>query len=250
MNRIQPSLGLMLIAQTLLNDGHIVKIHDTALEGWDNHKMIDTKNQIVEIGQSDEQIAKVISDFSPDVIAISVLFSNLLGSSHNIANIAKKVDKNIIVILGGNHISNAIIDYKYAKVDKSLNLDDHIRDLENENIDFALTGEGEFQLVETVNAIMNKKDISKIPGLVKKIGNKKYIINPANRIHDLNLIPRPARHLVNMEGYFKIGAFHSAKSKSNRVLSVMCSRGCPENVLFALLQKCGDKILVGDLQTT
>ena len=95
LNRIQPSLGLMLIAQTLLNDGHIVKIHDTALEGWENHKMIEPKNQIVEIGQSDEQIAKVISDFSPDVIAISVLFSNLLGSSHNIANIAKKVNKNI-----------------------------------------------------------------------------------------------------------------------------------------------------------
>ena len=114
LNRIQPSLGLMLIAQTLIDAGHIVKIHDTALEGWENRKMIEPKNQIVEIGQSDEEIAKVISDFSPDVIAISVLFSNLLGSSHNIANIAKKVNKNITVILGGNHISNAIIDYKYA----------------------------------------------------------------------------------------------------------------------------------------
>lgn len=232
LNRIQPSLGLMLIAQTLIDAGHIVKIHDTALEGWENRKMIEPKNQIVEIGQSDEEIAKVISDFSPDVIAISVLFSNLLGSSHNIANIAKKVNKNITVILGGNHISNAIIDYKYAKVDKSLNLDDHIKDLENENIDFALTGEGEFQLVETVNAIVNKLDISKQSGLVKKIGDKKYIINAPVRIHDMNLIPRPARHLVNMEGYFNIGAFHSAKSRSNRVLSVMCSRGCPEKCTF------------------
>ena len=39
-NRIQPSLGLMLIAQKLLDHGHIVKIHDTALEGWDNRKNI------------------------------------------------------------------------------------------------------------------------------------------------------------------------------------------------------------------
>ena len=27
-------LGLMLIAQVLKDDGHIVKIHDPALEGW------------------------------------------------------------------------------------------------------------------------------------------------------------------------------------------------------------------------
>ena len=76
-NRIQPSLGLMLIAQTLKNDGHEVKIHDTALEGWENRTVIDPVNNVVLIGQSDDEIAKVISDFSPDVIAISVLFSNL-----------------------------------------------------------------------------------------------------------------------------------------------------------------------------
>ena len=186
----------------------------------------------MQVGQSDDEIAKVISEFSPDIVGISVLFSNFLDSAHDIARITKKVNNHIKVILGGNHISNAIIDYKYAKVDKSLNLENHIKDLENKNIDFALTGEGELQLVKTVNAIVNKQDISKLSGLVKKIGEKKYIINPPNRIHDLNLIPRPARHLVNMEKYFKIGAFHSPKSRSNRVLSVMCSRGCPEKCTF------------------
>ena len=74
-NRIQPSLGLMLIAQMLLNAGHNVKIHDSALEGWDNRKLIEPKNNVVMIGQSDDKIAKVISDFSPDIVAISVLFS-------------------------------------------------------------------------------------------------------------------------------------------------------------------------------
>ena len=52
-----------------------------------------------------------------------------------------------------------------------------------------------------------------------------------------------------MEAYFKIGAFHSAKSRSKRVLSVMCSRGCPENALFALHQACGVKIQDGDQQS-
>ena len=39
-NRIGPSLGLMLIAQPLIDSGHIVKIHDVALEGWNNKKKI------------------------------------------------------------------------------------------------------------------------------------------------------------------------------------------------------------------
>ena len=76
-NRIQPSLGLMLIAQILIDNGHEVKIHDTALEGWNNKKVIDAEKKIISIGQTDEAIKKVISDFSPDVVAISVLFSNL-----------------------------------------------------------------------------------------------------------------------------------------------------------------------------
>ena len=63
-NRIQPSLGLMLIAQMLLNAGHNVKIHDSALEGWDNRKLIDPKKKKLIIGQSDAEILKIISDFS------------------------------------------------------------------------------------------------------------------------------------------------------------------------------------------
>ena len=35
-----------------------------------------------------------------------------------------------------------------------------------------------------------------------------------------------------MEGYFKVGQFHSSKPRSRRVLNVMCSRGCPEKCTF------------------
>ena len=58
-NRIQPSLGLMIIGQKLLDEGHIVKIHDTALEGWNNKNLIDPKKNRITIGQSDEEIRKL-----------------------------------------------------------------------------------------------------------------------------------------------------------------------------------------------
>ena len=44
-NRIQPSLGVMLIAGMLEQHGHTVKIHDTALEGWDHRIIVDKKKK-------------------------------------------------------------------------------------------------------------------------------------------------------------------------------------------------------------
>ena len=49
-----------------------------------------------------------------------------------------------------------------------------------------------FSFLELVNKLINKEDISKVPGLVKKIGHEKYLINPSTRVHNLNLLPRPA----------------------------------------------------------
>ena len=121
-NRIQPSLGLMLIAPILERAGHTVKIYDSALDGWENRKLIDPKNKVVMIGQSDDKIAKAISNFSPDIVAISVLFSNLLESAHNIAKIVKKVKKNTTVVLGSNHISNVVTDYNISLINKNRNI--------------------------------------------------------------------------------------------------------------------------------
>ena len=78
----------MTIAQSLINNNHIVKIHDTALEGWNNKK--DLGNNKVLIGQSDKEIKNVIEEFNPDIVGISILFSNLNESGHTIASITKK----------------------------------------------------------------------------------------------------------------------------------------------------------------
>ncbi len=233
-NRIQPSLGLMLIAPILEQHGHKVKIYDSALDGWNKRKVLDQKNKIVMIGQDENGISKIISDFSPDIVAISVLFSNLLDSAHEIAKIIKKVNKNIKVVLGGNHISSAVSDFKYFNMQKNNGVNNIIHDLENSHFDYGMAGEGEFSFIKLVDAIINndENNLMKVPGLVKRISYGKYHINPNQSVHDLNLLPRPARHLVEMESYFDIGAFHSAKSRSKRVLSVMCSRGCPEKCTF------------------
>ena len=174
LNRMQPPLGLMIFAQMLIDDSHTVKIHDFALEGWDNHQLIDPMNDsLLSVGQSDEDIASLISEFSPDILAISVMYSTLMEETKNLAKIAKRLNKKTTVVIGGNCISNAVVDYKFSLMDKDSNLPDYITHFDYDDFDFAITGEAEFGFLKFVNAIANNTDTSKIPGLIKKIGEKK-----------------------------------------------------------------------------
>lgn len=229
LNRIQPPLGLMIISTTLIKNGYDVKILDTALEGWDNKVEIGL-NKVL-IGLSNEKIGDFIKNYNPDIIGISVLFSNLIDSAHTIASIAKKYNPKIKVVLGGNHITNSHIDYMHNVIHPGEKYPT-IKDLDDNNIDYAMTGECDFNFLKLVNAIFKNEDVRNVPGIVIKKNDGSYFYISSGRIVSLQELPRPSRHLVNMEGYFKIGAFHSPKSKSKRVLSVMCSRGCPEKCTF------------------
>ena len=66
-----------------------MRIRDTALEGYDNILNL-PEQDLITIGESDKDIEDYISDFDPDVIGISSLFSNLMEHTHTIAKIAKQ----------------------------------------------------------------------------------------------------------------------------------------------------------------
>ena len=230
-NRIQPPLGPMIAANVIRNEyGHDVKIHDTALADWYNQRLQGDGRTVV-IGQNDADIARVIGEYQPDVVGISALFSNLMESAHGIAKIVKEVNPNITVVLGGNYVSNEVEDMLYARKVSDSNMPTRLVSLENQHLDYIMRGEVDLAWPMLADAIINKKDISAIPGLVMRDGSD-YKINSKPGVVDVKKLPLPARDLAHMEEYFKIGAFHSAKSKSNRVLSVMASRGCPEKCKF------------------
>lgn len=242
-NHLQPSLGLMTLASVLKERGRDVSIYDSALEGWNNITYIDERSYLV--GNSIDQIKERISDNSPDIIGISALFSNLVESAHNIARLAKEVNPKIKVVLGGNHISNSVLDYQYAQRVPDSNIPQRILDMEDENIDYSLIGESDFGFADLVDSILNNQDVSNIPGIVMRKRNLKegYIINDFLRVNDLSNLPNPARELVDMEKYFQIGSFHLEESPSKRVVNVLASRGCPENCSFCSTpQMWGNKI--------
>jgi anaerobic magnesium-protoporphyrin IX monomethyl ester cyclase len=234
LNRIQPPLGPMIMASAIRKRGYDVRIHDAALEGWD--RKVDLGNNKIIIGQTDNELGETIGEYDPDFVAISALFSNLMESAHTIARIAKSTSPNATVVLGGNHISNAISDYLYATNASGSGMTPELIDLEDPNIDYAMRGEVDFEFPNLIDSLYHGKDVANLPGLVTKInkpGNSlEYLINQPPAKSELSSLPHPARDLANMEKYFQIGAFHSAKSRSKRVLSVMASRGCPEHCTF------------------
>lgn len=218
-NRVQPPLGLAYLT-SYLKDICEVYVKDTAIDGYEIEIPIDDK--MVSIGETDNTIEKYIHEINPDIIGVSVLFANLMDGVHNIINIAKKINKNIITVVGGNHITNIIYDYK-----RGIDNTSYIR---NNNIDYFFIGESELNFVEFVNKIKSKSSVDELPGLC--VLKEKIKINLNTKFLDISDIKDPSWEYFNMEKYFSVGLFHSAQSYSKRVLPVMSSRGCPEKCQF------------------
>jgi anaerobic magnesium-protoporphyrin IX monomethyl ester cyclase len=231
LNRIQPSLGVLLLAASLRARGHAVEVFDTALAGWHNRRPLDELT--VTIGASDDEIADRIGAYDPDIVGISALFSNLVDSAHAIAGVAKRVKPEATVVLGGNHIANAVGDYQHAVSDPASGLPAQLPDLDDANIDYAIWGEADEAFPALVDGLVDGAEVSGVAGLVTRQAGGGYRVNPrATYRGSLSALPHPARDLVDMERYFEIGAFHSPKSRSRRVVNVMASRGCPEHCTF------------------
>jgi len=200
-NRIQPPMGIGYIASFSRQAGHDVFIRDTALEGYDNHTEIG--NNIIMIGENDEQIKAFIKKINPDVVGVTASLSSLESSALNVIKLAKDVNPNIITVLGGNHITFSNKDF-------------------GPDLDYIVKGEGEIAFVDLLDRInKNIKSERIIRGLP---------------FQDMDKLPLSARDIMNMEGYFKINLFHSSRS-NRRVLNVMTSRGCPENCCFCTTPK-------------
>ena len=228
-NRIQPSLGVGYLAGVLRQRGHEVFVRDTALEDY-NRMIPNSDGKTVTIGESEEKTADWLSKVNPDYVGISVLFSNLAAHAHEIAAISKKIVPKAKVILGGNHVTNSALDFNYfASKGKTAKLDA----IQDPNVDFAMRGEVDFDLADLVDALSHGRNPYETHGLIYKTKNGEIKINETSgRLKNMDDLPFPARDLMNMEGYFNIGRFHSANPRSNRVGSVMASRGCPEHCSF------------------
>ncbi len=215
--RVQPPLGLACLAAVLESRGiNEILIIDAAVEDYDNVVNVTNDNTLIKFGMSDTGIVEKIRDFKPDVVGISSLFSSLVECAFSIAKSIKESFPEIPVVFGGIHAS--ILYEDIMEQEKS--------------VDFILCGEGDYTFADFVEKFFNKEDYTKVPGLVWRDGSKTYKTPESSFIQDLDELPFPAWHLMDMENYFRIGMPHNPFVKSGRVGCIMTSRGCPQRCYF------------------
>ncbi len=194
--------GILMIAAVLEREGHIIQLMDGLFEEIDYKK---------------------IESFRPDLIGISVM-TLTYHKVKEIINHIKKILPQTKIVLGGVHPSScpeeSLVDLK---------------------VDFVVIGEGEETIVELCNTLEKKGecDFNIIRGLAF-LQEGRFIKNsPRKLISDLNSLPYPARHLLNMEKYFVPPGFIRGLF-FDRIATIMTSRGCPFECIF-----CSQKYIFG-----
>ena len=141
---------------------------------------------------------------SPDLAGISVLTS-AYGSALRVADIVKKVDRDIPVVFGGVHPTTLTEET-----------------VKNENVDIIVRGEGEYTFLELAKSLSVEGKLSDVHGITYKEDGK--IVHNPNRplIQNLDDLPYPARHLLLEKEKYSPDAFGS----------IYATRGCPYHCIF------------------
>lgn len=211
--RVPYPLGLAQIASVLEEDGHEVKIIDCLAEGW---KQKEYTKELVIYGITTSQLMEKINNFSPDVIGISGLFTTQADNVHKIVSYIKK-NMDIPIIVGGVAVTTEPEKF-----------------LENKDIDFVIIGEGEITIKELLKNMNDKNKLKNIKGIAYKQGNNIFLNEKRELVSDLDAIPLPAYHLLNMQNYFQAGieGFSSRAFSNNKWMSLITSKGCPYRCTF------------------
>ena len=207
-----PPLGLGYIGAVLEDNGIEVKIVDCLIEGWD--KRVEISRNLMRVGLSFEGIENIIRSYGPDIVGVNNLFTKQRDNAHKIYKIAKTIDKGIITIAGGAH----------PTVMPELVLSDT-------KVDYVILGEGERTIVDLVRSIEGEHDISGLDGVGYRSNGRLIILPKTKFIEDLDSLPFPAMHLLNMEKYFGLKSSHGTRRK-NKFSPIITSRGCPAKCTF------------------
>ena len=202
-----PPIGLGYLAAVAEKEGYDIQILDTIVKGYHNEYKINEK--YLTYGLSPEEIERHIREINPDIVGVSFDHSYRYHETMMTLEIIKKINKNIIIILGGSHAS-----FFYEEL------------MKNDNIDFIMKGEADFTFTQFLNSLRDRSSYKHIDGLVYR-ENGRIVANPKKDfVKDMDKIPFPAYHLMNLDLYTEVGVALS-HFRPRKYTLIETSRGCP-----------------------
>ncbi len=194
-----PPLGLLYIASAIRNkygDYYTVKLIDTGV-----------------IGEDADIVKKEINCFKPQIIGLSVITCEA-EIMHNIASIAKAIDRNIIILAGGPYPTAACREV-----------------LKDDNINYVIIGEGEKTIIDLLESLEKGEDSADVKGVSYLRDNKFIQPGPQEYIDNLDAIPFPAWDMIDFREYAKHPNWNG-NLKEKYYMPLLTSRGCPYSCIY------------------
>jgi radical SAM superfamily enzyme YgiQ (UPF0313 family) len=191
--------------------------------------MIDKKYdvKIVDASKDDlteEKFAELIKIEKPDIVGISVLTNEYQGCGLIAAKTAKKVDKNIKIIMGGVNATS---------IPLSL--------IKDTNVDYVVVGEGEYVFKELCDYFNGDCELPK-KGIVYKKNGEVIDTGRADFIENLDDLPLPSYHKVDFMKYAdEIQRVGVDRARDLPYAHIVTSRGCPFDCCFCETDKLSGK---------
>jgi len=201
-NNVVPPLGLLYIAAVLEKAGHQVQIFDSDPEYQDT-------------------MLKEIREFNPELIGLSFL-TVAYQRAYNLCKALKRELPDVTYCAGGVHTT-----VKPHETIKEFDLD------------FIVIGEGEDTIVEVCEKLEKKEGVAGVNGVMYRKDGEIIENGKRDMITDLDTIPFPARHLIDMTPYLKPPGIIRGYAEKNQT-TIVTSRGCPFKCIY-----CGSHNIFG-----
>lgn len=161
------------------------------------------------------ELEKRIIEIRPDVVGIQVMTFTLIDAVQT-SELIKKVCPETFVVFGGPHPT--LYPHETVRL---------------ESVDAVIYGEGEYPFKKMLERMVIKKEIENIRGVILK--GDLSLNNQLDFIENLDDLKMPAYHLLNLSLY------SSPLASSERVMTMMSSRGCPGKCIFCDRPQMGKK---------
>lgn len=166
---------------------------------------------------SEQELVRRFQEIQPDMVAMSIMTFNLLDALQA-AKILKDENANVKICLGGWHVN------LYPK-----------ETIGQPNVDYVVFGEGEKTFTQLMTILeedgAHSEKLKTIPGLGWRRDEQVYVNPPQTELLNLDQLPFPARHLVDVSNYKHI------IGEGLQFFTIQSTRGCPAGCLFCDIRR-------------